>query len=191
MQTYETKQFNFKNLEGISQEQIDQHLGLYAGYVKNTNGTAADLAKYAADPDGNARALSEISRRFGFEFNGMRLHEYYFDQWTDAEGSESTALQNTLAKEWGSFDTWQAEFTAMGKMRGIGWVLLVQDEINGNLHNIWVSDHELGHLARQKVLVAMDVWEHAYMVDHPASGRGAYIEAFFKNLNWGVIEERF
>jgi superoxide dismutase, Fe-Mn family len=195
MTKYEAKTFSIGELEGISKDQINQHLGLYSGYVKNVNGLQDDLAMYMEDSQKHARALSELMRRFGFEFNGMRLHEYYFEQLGESGVSsasgESGELKAAIVEQFGSFEAWENQFKAIGKMRGIGWVLLVRDELHGNLHNIWVSDHELGHLGGQDILCAMDVWEHAYMVDHGAKGRGDYIDAFFANLNWGVCEARF
>ncbi len=191
MQTYTEKTFNIPQMEGISAKQIEQHLKLYAGYVKNTNALMQRVAEAKKDSATFAIELSELTRRMGFEFNGMRLHEYYFTQFDSTVQGSSTALKDKLTEQYGSFDAWVNEAKAMGKMRGIGWVLLIQDEVTGNLHTIWVSDHEYGHLGGQKVLFAMDVWEHAYMVDYAATERPLYIEAFFKNLNWNVVEARF
>jgi len=185
---YTAKTFNLGELEGLSAKQIEAHLGLYAGYVKNTNGLFADLK--AAREAGDARKASELQRRLGFEFNGMRLHEYYFEQFEASEGGEG-ALKEAIEKQWGSYDAWKTEFVEVAKLRGIGWTLLVQDERTGNLMNVWVSDHELGHLGGQNILLALDVWEHAFMVDYLPSERGTYIDAFFKNLQWGVVEGRY
>lgn len=190
MQTYQERTFDLAGVEGLSAKQIEVHLGLYAGYVKNVNRIQSDLAMYMKDLEANAVALSELKRRFGFEFNGMRLHEYYFEQFEPKAG-EASALSDALAAQWGSVDAWKAEFTAVAKMRGIGWALLVRDTQTGGLMNIWVSDHELGHLGGQQILLALDVWEHAFMVDYLPSERGTYIDVFFKNLNWQIAEARF
>lgn len=183
---YTQKEFDLPELEGLSKEQIDAHLGLYAGYVKNVNLLMKKIEdlRSTAGPE-----LAEISRRFGFEFNGMRLHEYYFEQFEEG-GADGNAVQEGLAAQFGSFDDWKEDFMRMGKLRGAGWTLLVQDELNGNYFNIWVNDHELGHLGSQKVLLAMDVWEHAFLVDYLPSQRGEYINAFFTNLNWKQVEAR-
>lgn len=190
METYLEKKFDLGELDGLSKKQIDAHLALYAGYVKNTNALLAKIQEYKKDAEANALALSELMRRFGFEFNGMRMHEYYFDQFVKG-GASTTTLKDKLTAEWGSFENWMNEFKAIGKMRGIGWVALVQDDRHGNLHNVWITDHELGQLGGQKILLAMDVWEHAYLLDYLPAQRPDYIEAFFKNVNWGVIEARF
>lgn len=185
---YTEKKFTFGELKGLSSKQVEIHLGLYAGYVKNMNGLMADLK--AARSEGDARKASELQRRLGFEFNGMRLHEYYFEQFEASESSE-TSLKTAIEQQWGSYDAWKAEFVEVAKLRGIGWTLLVQDERTGHLVNLWVNDHELGHLGGQKILLALDVWEHAFMVDYVPSERGTYIDAFFDNLQWGVVEERY
>jgi Fe-Mn family superoxide dismutase len=96
-----------------------------------------------------------------------------------------------LEAQYGSFDTWKNEVSAMAVMRGIGWVLTIVDETNGNLLNVWVSDHELGQLGGQKIVFALDVWEHAYTVDYKPTERMKYVEAFWKNLNWQKAEERY
>lgn len=186
---YEVKSFSLGELPGLSAKQVEAHLGLYTGYVKNVNRMLADITEYKKDSEKNAVALSEIMRRFAFEFNGMRLHELYFEQFEKKEGSLSLVGEG-IVKQWGSEEAWSAEFKRVGMMRGIGWVLLVRDEATGRLMNIWVSDHELGHLAGTKVLLAMDVWEHAYLLDYLPSERAKYIESFFSNLSWQVVESR-
>lgn len=179
-QSYTAKTFTLGALDGLSEMQISEHLKLYAGYVKNTN---LFMEKMNVEP-------SEITRRFGFEFNGMRLHEYYFAQFEKSKGT-ADKLKTTIETQYGSFDAWKNEITAMAMMRGIGWVLTVVDETNGNLLNVWVSDHELGQLGGQKIVFALDVWEHAYTVDYKPTERAKYVEAFWKNLNWQKVEERF
>ncbi len=178
-QPYPAKTFALGELDGLSETQISEHLKLYAGYVKNTN------LLLEATPE-----QTELIRRFGFEFNGMRLHEYYFSQFEKREGSSDT-LKTAIETQYRSFDAWKSEISAMALMRGIGWVLTIVDETNGNLLNVWVSDHELGQLGGQKIVFALDVWEHAYTVDYKPTERAKYVEAFWKNLNWQAVEERY
>ncbi|MBU0614362.1 Fe-Mn family superoxide dismutase [Patescibacteria group bacterium] len=168
---------------GLSDGQMKAHLGLYSGYVKNVNLLLEEM-RIAKGP-----ALSEISRRFSFEFNGMRLHEYYFEQF-EAGQSEGSTVKEEIAKQFGSFDVWKEDFIRIGSLRGIGWAILVEDERTGRLMNIWVSDHEVGHLGGQKILLAMDAWEHAYLLDMLPSERAKYINLFFEHLNWDVVEGR-
>ena len=191
MQQYQEKTFNLEGVVGLSEKQISEHLKLYAGYVKNTNKLLADIARLSSD-EANATAVSELRRRLSFEFNGMRLHELYFEALgVGQEISEGNSLQKALAVQFGSLDAWVGDFKKTGMMRGIGWVILCYDSQSGNLFNTWVTDHEVGHLAGLSVLLAMDVWEHAYAVDFLPTGRKEYIEVFFKNLRWDIIESRF
>jgi len=186
---YEEKKFDLPKMDGISEKQVLEHLKLYSGYVKNVNGLVTDLESLKSDSQKNARSLSELTRRMAFEWDGMRMHEYYFEA-LGGDGKPEGEIVKLIESKFDSFDEWSAEFKSIGLMRGIGWVVLVLDKRTGNIYNIWVSDHEIGHLAGTDVLCAMDVWEHAYVIDYPYSGRKDYIEAYFKNLKWDVLNER-
>jgi len=187
---YTEQQFNLPGMQALSAKQIEVHLKLYGGYVKNTNAMMAKLDELKQDSEKNALALSEIKRRFGFEFDGMRLHELYFEA-LGGDGQANGTIVDALAKQWGSFEAWSNEFKAMGMMRGIGWVLLTYDPKGQMFHNVWVSDHELGHLATLPIMIAMDMWEHAFMVDYVPAQKGDYVAAFMQNLKWSKVEERF
>ena len=187
---YTEQTFQLPDMSGLSAKQIEVHLKLYAGYVKNVNAIMAKLDELMQDSEKNALALSELKRRFGFEFNGMRLHELYFES-LGGDGKAEGKLADALTKQWGSFEAWQNEFKAMGSMRGIGWVLLTYDTKANMFHNVWVSDHELGHLATLPVIVAMDMWEHAFMIDYVPAQKSDYVSAFMHNLNWKKLDERF
>ena len=188
---YTEQSFSLENVTGLSLKQLEIHLKLYAGYVKNTNAILTKVAEYKKDSETHAIALAELMRRFGFEFNGMRLHELYFESLGGNGETMPGALVDAITTRWGSVDAWKAEFQAMGVMRGIGWVLLVHDPKTNTLHNVWVSDHELGHLGGLPIIIAMDVWEHAFMIDYLPAERKTYVETFMKNLNWNIIEKRF
>lgn len=188
---YSEQTFSLESVTGLSPKQLEVHLKLYAGYVKNVNAMLAKISEYKKDTETHAIALAEITRRFGFEWNGMRLHELYFESLGGNGEITAGALADAITTRWGSIDAWKAEFQAMGVMRGIGWVLLVHDQKTNTLHNVWVSDHELGHLAGLPILIAMDVWEHAFMVDYVPAQRSEYIQTFLNNLRWDVIEKRF
>lgn len=191
MQKYEEQKFNLVNLKGLSERQVTEHIKLYGGYVKNTNLLTDKIAELKMDSQANALALSELTRRFGFEWNGMRLHELYFDC---LDGAGQTAdvgnLKSMIEAQYGSFDNWLNEFKAVGLMRGIGWVILYYDPIIKRLQNVWITDHEVGHLASLPIILAMDVWEHAYLLDYLPSQRKDYIEAFFQNVNWRKLNDR-
>lgn len=191
MYTYTPRIFNIPSLDGISDESVKQHLALYEGYVKNFNTIAAKLVEYAADTEKNAHALSELIRRKSFEFDGMRLHEYYFEQFEG--GAHALNTDSALAKE---FDKayksyFQEYFKAIGNMRGPGWAILYYDPMAKEFQAGFAGEQHQGHFATLPIILAMDVWEHAFLLDYGATGKGKYLEAFFKNLNWSVIENRF
>jgi Fe-Mn family superoxide dismutase len=179
---------NLIGMEGFSETLLKNHFTLYQGYVNNTNKLHELLnskAKDATNPE-----YAELKRRFGFEFNGMRLHEYYFENLGGkAPLDKSGTLAKTLADAFGSYDTWEQDFRATGAMRGIGWAILYQDDVTGQLVNQWINEHEIGHLAGGRPILVMDVFEHAFITDYGLK-RADYIAAFFKNINWGVIEGR-
>lgn len=192
MAAYEAKQFNIPELAGISRRSIDEHLGLYQSYVKNFNAITEKLTEYAKEStEKHAHALSELLRRKSFEFDGMRLHELYFAQFEGgsiALGKDS-AFGQALEKEYhGHF---VEHMKAIGLMRGPGWAVLCYDPIGRQFQTGFVGEQHQGHFATLPILLALDVWEHAYLLDYGASGKAKYIDAFFKNLNWNVIEERF
>lgn len=193
MHTYTPRTFAIPPLEGISQKSVEEHIGLYQGYVKNFNALSALLPEYAQDSAKHAHALSELIRRRSFEFGGMRLHELYFAQLEGgaiAPAGEGALLQEITA-EYGSLEQFLAMFKAVGLMRGPGWALLYWDAEGQQFLTGFSGEQHQGHFATLPVVLALDVWEHAYLLDHGARGKGGYIDALFKNLNWQVIEKRF
>lgn len=194
MHTYKPKTFTIPELDGISQKQIDVHVGLYEGYVKHMNLLREQIADLSAqDAQKYHFAIESIRRRMGFEFNGMRMHEFYFPQFEGGAVAANTngALGKALAEKYGSFDAFVAHFKSVGMSRGSGWTVLAWDKSGNTPHVWWTTDHELGTLADVEVLLAMDMWEHAYMVDYLPAEKSQHVDAFFKNLNWSVVEERF
>jgi len=186
------RKFSIGELAGISSKTIEEHLKLYAGYVKHSNLILEKLTELSADSEKNAFMMGELQRRFGFEFDGMRNHEYYFEQFENGASafSESSALKDMVAAEWGSFDGWLARFKAIAMTRGIGWTILYYDPETKRLLNAWVEEQHLGHLTGLKIVLALDMWEHSYMLDYVPSEKKKYVEAFFANLNAKKVEER-
>ena len=189
--SYTAKTFTFGALEGLSQKQLDVHIKLYEGYVKFLNTLETVQADMMKDVEKNAYALGEVTRRIGFEFNGMRMHEYYFSQWEGESSPIGGKLAEELSAQYGSLDGWKAQFTGVSLMRGIGWAVLSYDPIGKKFINHFVADHELGQLNGLTTILALDMWEHAYMVDYTPAEKAKYIEAFFKNLNGAIPTERF
>ena len=176
---YTAKQFQFGALTGISQKQLEVHIKLYEGYVKFLNTLFEKQAELKQDSEKNAYALAEVTRRISFEWNGMKMHEHYFAQW---EGAPS-ALPPTVAEK-------IPELKAVAMMRGIGWAVLSQDEASGNLVTHFVADHELGQLNEARTILAIDMWEHAYMVDYVPAEKAKYVDAVLANVNGEVIAKR-
>jgi len=188
---YEAKDYGkLIGMEGFSETLLTNHFTLYQGYVTNTNKLTDILAAMLKEGKTATPEYAELKRRFGFEFNGMRLHEYYFENLGGKNPLDrSGALAKKLAGAYGSYDDWEKDFRATGAMRGIGWVVLYQDDTNGGLCNQWINEHEAGHLAGCRPILVMDVFEHAFMLDYGLK-RAEYMEAFYKNVDWKVVVAR-
>ena len=191
--TYPTKTFNLPALEGISEKQIKVHLALYEGYVKHVNLIMAMIASYEKTEDeGGKFAVAELRRRLAFEFDGMRMHEYYFSQFEGEKGGdEKSALALAVSEKYGSGDNFIAHIKEVAGTRGIGWVVVYADPSAHTVHTVFVGDHEVGQLAGLPIILALDLWEHAYMVDYVPADKKNYIDAFLTNVNWAVPEKRF
>jgi len=190
-QSYAPQKWNLSGLKGISDKTLELHFGLYEGYVKNTNLLNEHLAaKIGAGSTANDPEFSELTRRLGFEYNGMRLHELYFDNLTASSGEPGSTVRDAVSSAYGDFEHWKADFIAVGGMRGVGWAIAYQDPSNGRITNHWVELHQGGNVAGFAPIVVMDVWEHAFLLDYKPAERGKYIEAFFANLNWAEIALR-
>ncbi len=177
-------------MEGFSETLLKNHFTLYQGYVANTNKVIDTLAQMAKEGKVAVPEFAELKRRFGWEFNGMRLHEYYFENLGGKGGPPKTGnLYKKLSEGFGNYESWEKEFKAVGAMRGIGWAVLYQDPASKGLFNFWINEHDAGHPAGCSPILILDVFEHAFMIDYGLK-RGDYIEAFFKNINWKAAEER-
>ncbi len=175
---------------GFSETLLKNHFTLYQGYVTNTNKVLDVLDQMAKDGKMSSPEFAELKRRLGWEFNGMRLHELYFENLGGKGGIDKGGkLAKKLAESFGSTEAWEKDFRATGAMRGIGWAVLYQDAVSNRLINFWVNEHDVSHPAGCNPLLIMDVFEHAFMLDYGLK-RADYIEAFFKNINWSAVESR-
>jgi len=188
---YEPVTFNIPELSGISRETIDGHIGLYHGYVKHVNLIRDKIAAYSNDTDSNGYAMAEMQRRLGFEFGGMRNHEYYFAQFEGgACALPEGKLKEKLTFQWGSVEAWEERFRHIAMTRGVGWAMLYHDPRTDQLVQTWVDEQHLGQLADVDIILALDMWEHSYMRDYVAADKVQYVNAFFRNLNWEVVSGR-
>jgi len=193
METFTPKEFNIGKLEGISEKTIEEHLKLYKGYVTNANLVLNKIEEYKKDATTNAYVLSELHRRFAFEFGGIRNHEIYFSSLSGGpkELKEDSKLKYAIAQSGLDFEKWLEEFKAMALTRGIGWAMLYYDKETGKLFNTWVDEQHIGNLVGASPILALDMWEHSYYLDYTPAEKKKYIESFFTNLNWEEIENNF
>lgn len=184
---YEAKNYeHLLGLKGFSDGLLQNHFGLYEGYVKNTNLLLEKLKSLSL----GTPEYSETQRRFGWEWNGMRLHELYFGNLTkESSGRGGGAILEKIKKSFGSFEDFEKRFVGTGSMRGIGWVALVYDQKADDLIIVWINEHDGGHLVGLKPLLIMDVFEHAFILDYGMK-RGEYIESFMHSIDWEIVEKR-
>ena len=177
-------------MDGFSETLLKNHFTLYQGYVTNTNKVLDALEQMLKDGKTGTPEFAELKRRLGWEFNGMRLHEYYFENLGGKGGLDKGGkLAKKLAENFGSYDAWEKDFKATGTMRGIGWVALYHDNLSGRLINFWINEHDVSHPAGCNPILIMDVFEHAFMLDYGLK-RADYVEAFFKNIDWKAAESK-
>ncbi len=178
-------------MSGFSDELLKMHFQLYQGYVKNTNLLLQALQNPASSTPLEVYTYGALKRRLGWEFDGMRLHEFYFGNLGGkTELSKDSSLYLALQNQFATFENWKKGFLDTAMMRGIGWVILCRDPQTGRLMNVWISEHDLGQLAGAEPLLVLDVWEHAYLTEYGLD-RAGYIDAFFKNIDWNVVQSRF
>lgn len=189
--TYTAKDFSqLLGMEGVSDTLLKNHFTLYQGYVTNTNKLLDNIGQMLRDGKTGSPECAELKRRLGWEFNGMRLHEYYFENLGGKGGLDRTGkFYKKISEDFGSYESWERDFRATGMMRGIDWAVLYQDSLAGRLINFWINEHEVSHPAGCTPILVLDVFEHAFMIDYGLR-RADYIEAYFKNIHWKVVESR-
>ncbi|MFZ2521955.1 MAG: Fe-Mn family superoxide dismutase [Minisyncoccia bacterium] len=193
MKQFEEKKFDIGELKGISKKTIEEHLKLYTGYVKNLNGIFEKISELMVDPTKNAYLIGELHRRTGFEFNGMRNHEIYFDSLSSGSDPlpENSEFRKAIEKQAPTLDQAIMGFKTLAMTRGIGWAILYYDKQSDQLVPAWIDEQHLGQLQGCSPILALDMWEHSYVADYQPSGKKQYVEDFFENLNWKKVEENF
>ncbi|HYC34100.1 MAG TPA: Fe-Mn family superoxide dismutase [Candidatus Paceibacterota bacterium] len=190
---FEAKTFDIPEINGISKKTIEEHMKLYQGYVKHANLIQEKIREFKTDPEKNAYVLGELNRRFAFEFDGMRNHEYYFEQLEGGQKSMDmdSALMKKVEEQWGSSDKWLEEFKSLCMTRGIGWAVLWYDPISDKLINAWVDEQHLGHLNGLTFIYGIDMWEHSYLFDYTPGEKKKYVESYIMATNQEVCAKRF
>lgn len=191
---YQAEDFSIvKGINSLSDKLLENHFLLYEAYVKNTNLIDEKLAELSKQKEGlNSPEYNELKRRFGWEFNGMRLHEYFFENLTKEQTmlKEDSALYQKIVDDFGSFDAWKNDFLSTAKIRGNGWAILYYDFLGDRLFNVWINEHDKGHLAGEAPILVIDAFEHAYMIDYGLK-RPEYIAKIWENIDWEIASDRF
>lgn len=194
--TYTPKTFTIPTLVGISESTIAEHIKLYEGYVKHVNLIQTHLAEFKAKGEENIYEIGELNRRFAFEFNGMKNHEYYFEQLEGGvksltELSDESNFKKQVIAQWGTIENFLTDIKQAAKTRGIGWAIVWKDRATGDLVLNWIDEQHLGQLNSCDLIFGIDMWEHSYVADYLPSGKGKYIDDYIANVNWEVVEARF
>lgn len=175
-------------LKGISEVQLKAHFGLYQGYVKKLNEIREKLKtqdKSAANY--SFGEFSELKRREAVAFNGTYLHESYFEN-LGSKGKLSTQLKEMVEKTFGSWNDFEADIKGSAASTP-GWVLVTYDKTDSQLHTYILYEHHIGLPVHQEIVLALDCWEHAFMIDY-GTDKASYLIAFMENVNWDVVNER-
>jgi superoxide dismutase, Fe-Mn family len=193
MHTYTAHTFALPEVTGISQKQMDVHLALYQGYVKHVNLLREQIAELTAlDGIKYAYAIENLRRRLGWEFNGMRNHEFYFPQFEGGPTAPtpSSIFYTMVVEKYGSWEGFVQHITTVCMTRGPGWAMVYHDVAGTTLHTAWVTEHELGAFNDARIVLALDMWEHAFMVDYMPVDKKKHVEALLSAINWSIVEKR-
>ena len=191
---FEIRSFNLRDVQGLSQGALNLHVELYHGYVEQVN----TLLEVLQPTESTSRAAPSLTReaavrRFPFEYNGMVLHELFFEQLSGTNGRsphERGPLGQAVGNAFGGFDGWRKDFEKLAATRGVGWVASVREKTGGTLYNTWIDEHQWGMTAGTDIIFVLDVWEHAYLLDFAPKQRAEYTQAVFDNVDWSVVESR-
>ncbi len=188
---YRVREFELSKVKGVSREALDDHLRLYRGYVENTN-RLLTVALAAKANQGRQSDPEDWVHRLAFEFNGMVLHELFFEQLRGpgsvlpSDGELAEAADNSF----GSVRGWHDDLITVARTRGTGWVVSARDWENNCLLTYWVEQHHIGTPAGLQPVFVLDLWEHAYLRDFGVRGREQWVETVLENTDWRVVAER-
>jgi Fe-Mn family superoxide dismutase len=186
--TYEVRPFDLSGVQGLSKKAIDLHLGLYKGYVENLNKLLEQAPK-----GGSPLVMDGYNRRFAFEYNGVKLHELFFEQLASKRRQPlaDSDFADALKEDFGDFNGWKGKIEAVAATRGVGWVMTLRERSTSRLHNFWVDLHHMNMPADSQIVFVLDVWEHAYMLDFTPAQKADYVKTILENVDWATVEKRF
>lgn len=178
------------HLPGMTDRQVETHLGLYAGYVKKLN-EIQDKLKTVEPTESNYSygAFSELKRRETVAFNGSYLHQAYFENMSAQPGELMQNFKAAIEKSWGTWDKFVADIKGSAATTP-GWVVLTKNQVDGMLHTYIMYEHHVGFPVQNNVVMALDCWEHAFAIDF-GTDKAKYVENFLKVVDWQVVAQRF
>jgi superoxide dismutase, Fe-Mn family len=181
---HQVRTFDLERVQRIWGRTLELHLGLYKGYVEQLN----KLTR-TADHGTDAEAFA---RRFAFEHNGVVLHELLFESLSGKATpmQRAGALAAELKRGFGGYGQWRSDVRELASVRGIGWIALIRSATTGRLHNVWIDLHQVSVPAMADILLLIDLWEHAWILDYAPKDRGRFVSDLIEQLNWAVIEAR-
>lgn len=175
-------------VKGIDDKLLKIHFQLYEGLVGATNGA---LKYLHSQNTSNMVQYSAIQKEFSLFYNGMRLHELYFGVMCgDNMNAMDSHLEHDIAKYFGSFQKWKANFIATGTIPGVGFAVLCRDRNSGLLFNTWINEFNIGEIIGADILLVMDMWEHAYIAEFGINLK-KYANVFLSNVNWSVVSKLY
>jgi superoxide dismutase, Fe-Mn family len=186
--TYEVRPFDLSGVQGLSKKAIDLHLGLYKGYVDNLNKLLDQAPK-----GGSPLVQDGYNRRFAFEYNGVKLHELFFEELASKQRQPlaDSDFAHALKTGFGDFNGWRSNIEALATTRGVGWVMTLRERGTSRLHNFWVDLHHVHMPADSQIVFVLDVWEHAFLIDFTPAQKADYVKTVLDNVDWAVVEKRY
>lgn len=190
---YKAKDYSslIEKMPDIDSGLLETHFKLYKGYVDQVNFLNQMLGHGLSKANGGQSFMYQcMKRRYGWEYDGMVLHELYFDNLGgDGKLSQKSDLFKKIVLQYGSLGAWRSDFEQNCFIRGIGWVILYWNPKTGELRNAWVEEHDTGELVDSIPLLVIDLWEHAYLCQFGLD-RKKYVQTVMKYINWDVVNSR-
>jgi Fe-Mn family superoxide dismutase len=190
MKKFIPKQFNFSNVKYMTPEQLSQHYTLYTKYIDSLNKINVNMnsENMFLNCNSNYSPIRSAEKSTTFCLDAIKLHELYFDNLTGNNSNPYEKVEKIILDNFGSYKSFKDKFKCIG-MSMRGWVIFCQDVYTGDYYIYGQDSHDDGVILCAKPLIVLDVYEHAYMIDYGIN-RDLYIDSFFENLDFKVVNER-